>query len=100
MSSLTNNPIDNWDPLRDRELIARLITQGNTPEQRALDRFLEVRFSEHAGEENARLVESTNKLVAATHRFGTVTWWLAGGTILLGLSAAIDVVLKIAKGAH
>jgi hypothetical protein len=79
MRSLANNPIDNWDPLPARESIARLITQGNTPEQRALDRFLEVRFSERAGEENARLVESTNKLVAATHRLGTVTWWLVGG---------------------
>jgi hypothetical protein len=77
-------------------LIARLITQGNTPEQR----LLEVRFSERAGEENARLVESTNKLVSATHRLGSVTWGLVGGTILLGLAAATDVVLKIAKGAH
>ena len=100
MSPLINNPVDRWDPLPDRELIARGIAEGNTPEQRALDRLLEVRFSERAGEENAKLVESTNKLVEATHRLGTVTWWLVGGTILLGLAAATDVLMKLVKGVH
>jgi hypothetical protein len=100
MSPLINNPLDNWDTLSDRELISRGLEMGHTQDQPAMDRLLQVRFSERAGQENEKLVTSTNKLVQATHRLGTVTWWLVGGTILLGLAAATDVVMKLIKGVH
>jgi hypothetical protein len=100
MSPIINSPLDNWDTLSDRELIARGLVEGNTPEQTAISRLLQVRFSERTGVENEKLVHSTNKLVDATQRLGTVTWWLVAGTILLGIAAGTDVVMKIIHGAY
>ena len=51
-------------------------------------------------EGSANLVASTDKLVTATHRLGTVTWFLVGGTALMWIPAVIDIVLKLLKVAH
>jgi len=66
----------------------------------AKDRMLELRIAKLQMEGGDKLVASTDKLVATTYRLGTATWWLVAGTFLLGLSAAIDVILKFIKGIH
>lgn len=65
-----------------------------------LDRLLRHRqaLAEQQGVE--ALVAATQQLVGATEWLGKVTRWLVFVTAILGASAAIDVVLKIWKGAH
>jgi hypothetical protein len=38
--------------------------------------------------------------VSATKRLGTITIWLVGGTLLMGLAAVADVVLKLKGALH
>ncbi len=92
---------ENYDAMTDRELIDKvwLHAPGN-PGALSVDRLLRMRASQREAEGSANLVASTDKLVAATHRLGTVTWCLVAGTILMGLAAALDVLLKLMKGVH
>jgi hypothetical protein len=102
MSPITNSPIENWDGLSDRELIARMLFEGGpqSPQQIAASRLLDVRFAERAGQENAKLVQVTQDLVDATRRLGTITAWLVAGTFLLGLAATLDVLMKLLHRAY
>ena len=93
--------IEDWMKLPPPELIKlRHNVGGTTPDGFTINRILEHQHAKQTSEDSGRLVASTNKLVAATHRLGTVTWWLVAGTFLLGASAAVDVILKIIRGAH
>ena len=93
--------IEQYDSLTDREVMDKVAMSAEaSPPALLADRLLRVRASEREAEGNAKLVTSTDRLVASTHRLGTVTWWLVGGTFLLGLAAATDVLLKIMKGVH
>ena len=75
-----------------------------TPEAISVDQTIEWKNAQEIAksdaEGNARLVASTDNLVGATQRLGTMTVWLVIGTILMGLAAGTDVVLKLLKVAH
>jgi hypothetical protein len=78
-------------------------TASHSPGNPMLDRIntaIQVRLAEQQDEASNKLVTSTDKLVAATQRLGTVTWWLVAGTFLLGLSAGVDVALKLMGRTH
>jgi hypothetical protein len=92
---------EDLDAMTDRQLIGYvwLHAPGN-PTVHSVDRLLRMRASQREAEGSANLVASTEKLVAATHRLGTMTVWLVVGTILMGLAAGADVLLKLLKVAH
>ncbi len=83
------------------ELVAAVwgMTPQN-PEAVAVDRLLGARYAADETQGTAALVAATQALVAATQRLGTVTYWLVSGTVLMGLAATIDVLLKLTKGFH
>jgi hypothetical protein len=98
-------PLDERWNLTTKELVEELgrpLGPGvpGPPEGLLLDRMIDVRIADSDAEGSANLVASTDKLVSATHRLGTMTGWLVGGTLLLGVSAATDVILKLVRGAH
>ena len=94
-------PLETWWKMTPEQLVElRHSLSAGTPDAITVDRMLELHFARWQTEGNAKLLASTDKLVAATHRLGTVTWWLVGGTILLGVSATMDFVFKLIKGMH
>src|SRR5438046_10447115 len=90
-------PLEAWWNKAPEQLVElRHSLSAGTPDAITVDRMLELRIAESQAEGSDKLLASTtDKLVAATHRLGTVTWWLVAGTLLLGLSAAVDVILKV-----
>ena len=94
-------PLDEWWDRTPKGLVELRRSFGaGTPDAIAVDRIIEWKIAEADAEGSAKLVSSTDKLVGATQRLGTMTLWLVGGTVLLGLAAATDVFLKLMKGVH
>jgi len=92
---------DQWLSMTPEELVKqRSRESAGTPDAIAIDRIIELKIARSQADASDKLLTSTDKLVNATHRLGTVTWWLVAGTFLLGISAAVDVIFKIIKGAH
>ena len=93
--------LEEYDAMSDRELTEKvwMLTPQN-PAAVSIDRLLRIRASEREAEGAHALVAATKDLVAATKRLGTVTWWLVAGTLLMGLAAGTDVVLRLIKGMH
>jgi len=87
---------EDYKDLPDLEVIRKTWGQAVTnPGAASVDRLLRLRTAERDADTSAKLVASTDSLVAATKRLGTVTWWLVGGTVLMGLAAGTDVLLKL-----
>jgi hypothetical protein len=88
--------LEEWWGMTPMQLVdLRRSLSAGVPEAYALDRIIEFKIAESDAKGNANLVASTDKLVAATQRLGTVTVWLVAGTLLMGLAAVADAVLKL-----
>jgi hypothetical protein len=90
---------EEYENLSDLQLIRKTWdTAVTNPGAVSVDRLLRLRASEREAEAGAKLIESTDRLVAATHRLGEVTWWLVVATIILGFAAVIQLVVMVYLG--
>ena len=93
--------VEDWLKKSPEELIKmRYGESAGTPSAITIDRILELRNAESQANAADQMLRSTDNLVEATRGLRRATWWLVGGTLLLGTSAAVDVILKIVRGSH